>query len=306
MPQTPSKVLFGYGPGPFIPVARAARLLEEAAQADREGLDLITVTDHPYNGVNLEAYGTLGVILGRTTNLTVVATVTNLPVRPAPLLARTVTTLSALSGGRIVLGVGAGSLWDGIVGFGVDRLTPGQAVRQLEEGIVLIKALAGGGTEPVTFDGEFYRVDALDPAPVPVPPIWTGSVGPRSLAVTGRHADGWSAPHASDWDSKLYREARPLIDEAAVAAGRAPSDVGDYFNVRGRITAEPLPSTHDENGTFLGGSPAQWIDHLTTGALDHGASGFVFFDPDDPRSDRTLGRWTQEVVPAVREAIAKD
>ncbi|MQY06297.1 LLM class flavin-dependent oxidoreductase [Actinomadura macrotermitis] len=305
MTQTQPGALFGYGPGPHIPIARSARLLEEAVQADRDGLDLITVTDHPYNGSRLEAYGTIGVILGRTRSITAVATVTNLPVRPAPLLARTLTTLSALSGGRIVLGIGAGYLWDDIARFGVPRLTPGEAVRAFEEGITLIKSLAGGGSEPVTFEGEFYQVQGLDPAPVPVPPVWTGSVGPRSLAVTGRHADGWSPPHASDWLSTLYRESRPLIDEAAAAAGRSPSEIGDYYNVRGRITADPLPSTRDEDGALVGGSPKQWVEELTAAVLEHGAAGFVFFDGDDPRSDHTLGRWTQEVVPAVREAIAK-
>jgi Luciferase-like monooxygenase/Bacterial DNA topoisomerase IB, N-terminal domain len=84
-----------------------------------------------------------------------VVTVTNLPSRPAPVLARTVTSLSALSGGRIVLGVGAGSLWDMIVKLGVPRLNGESAVRALKEAITLIRALSGGG-DPVSFDGRFY------------------------------------------------------------------------------------------------------------------------------------------------------
>ncbi|TDD81056.1 LLM class flavin-dependent oxidoreductase [Actinomadura rubrisoli] len=300
-----TKTLFGYGPGPDIPVTSAAALLRDAVRADDGGLDLISVTDHPYEGDRLEAYASLGAILGRTSKISAVATVTNLPVRPVPLLARTLTSLSALSGGRIVLGIGAGWRWDDIVRFGARELSPAAAVRSLEEGIILIKRLAGGG-EPVTFEGEFHQVTDLAPAPVPVPRVWTGSVGPKSLAVTGRVADGWVVPHAADWSSPLYRESRPHIDDAAAAAGRDPAEIATIYNVLGRITADPLPSTRDESGRWIGGSAEQWTEELVLAARDHGANGFFFFffDSDDPRSDLTLGRWTHEIVPAVRAALA--
>ncbi len=78
-------------------------------------------------------------------------TVTNLPSRPAPVLARTITSLSTLSGGQILLGIGAGAIWDMIEKLGVPRLDGGSAVRAMAEAITLIRALSGGG-EPVTFD----------------------------------------------------------------------------------------------------------------------------------------------------------
>lgn len=68
-------------------------------------------------------------------------------------------------------------------------LSPAQAVRAMAEASIVVRALSGGG-EPVTFDGEFYQITDLVPAQVPAPPIWTGSVGPTSRAVTGRLADG--------------------------------------------------------------------------------------------------------------------
>ena len=77
-------------------------------------------------------------------------TVTNLPSRPAPVLARTLTSLSALSGGRVILGIGAGAIWDMIVKLGIPRLD-GAAVRAMAEAITLVRALSGGG-EPVTFE----------------------------------------------------------------------------------------------------------------------------------------------------------
>ncbi|GIM89879.1 hypothetical protein Ato02nite_016720 [Paractinoplanes toevensis] len=65
-----------------------------AQQADQDGLDLISLSDHPYLGERLDAYAAIALILGRTSRLSGFANVTNLPLRPAPMLARTVTTLS--------------------------------------------------------------------------------------------------------------------------------------------------------------------------------------------------------------------
>jgi alkanesulfonate monooxygenase SsuD/methylene tetrahydromethanopterin reductase-like flavin-dependent oxidoreductase (luciferase family) len=90
------------------------QILRCADQADRAGLDLFTLADHPYFASRLDAYATLGAVLGRTSQITGAVTVTNLPSRPAPVLARTVTSLSALSGGRVVLGIGAGARTAGL------------------------------------------------------------------------------------------------------------------------------------------------------------------------------------------------
>jgi alkanesulfonate monooxygenase SsuD/methylene tetrahydromethanopterin reductase-like flavin-dependent oxidoreductase (luciferase family) len=295
------KVLFGFGLE--TGVDEVDQLLRHAIQADRDGLDLVSLSDHPYFPDRLDAYAALGVVLGATANITGAVNVTNLPSRPAPMLARTVTSLSALSGGRVVLGIGAGGLWAEIAKLGVDVLTPGQSVRAMEEAIIVVKALCGGG-DPVTFKGEFHQVDGLTPAAAPTPPIWTGSLGPQSLAVTGRQADGWIPGHAADWLSSRFAESRPLIDEAAAAAGRDPSEIGTFYNVTGRLTASPLPATRDESGCIIGGSVEQWTDELTTAALEYGAAGFTYFPVDDGTpNDVTLSRWAREVVPAVREAI---
>ena len=296
-----SKVWFGFGLE--TGVGEVSALRRHAAQADGDGLDLVSLTDHPYFADRLDAYAALGVVLGSTANITGAVNVTNLPSRPAPMLARTIAALSALSGGRVVLGIGAGGLWDDIARLGVERLTPAAAVRAMEEAITVVRALCGGGG-PVTFDGEFYQVADLAPAAVPAPPVWTGSVGPRSLAVTGRVADGWIPGRASDWLSARVAESRPVIDAAAAAAGRDPAEVATIYNVPGRITASPLPATRDDSGRWIGGSAGQWADELTTAVRAHGAAGFVYFPVGDGTpSDVVLGRWAREVVPAVREAL---
>ena len=300
------KVWFGCSLGAWngADVASAAESVRLVVQADRDGLDLFTVADHPYFAEKLDSYALLPFLLGQTGHISGAVTVTSLPSRPAPVLAHTITSLSALSGGRVVLGIGAGAIWDMIVKLGVPRLDGGSAVRAMAEAITLIRALSGGG-DPVTFDGEFYHVSGLDPADVPTPPIWTGSVGPKSLAVTGELADGWIPSGGSDWLSQLYRESRPRVDAAAAAAGRDPADIVSVYNFGGRITLEPLAATRDEDGRWIGGSAAQWVAELTAAVLEHHAAGFIYRSPADTPADEALARWATEIVPAVREAITR-
>lgn len=302
--MTAHDVVFGFGA--HSTVGDGPRLLRMAAQADRDGLDIVSLSDHPYLGERLDAYAALGFILGRTERIAGLANVTNSPTRPAPMLARTVTSLSALSGGRIVLGMGAGGLWDRIADLGVPRLSPGAAVDAFEEAIVLVRKLSGGGP-PVTYRGRHHQVTGIDPAPVPAPEVWTGSNGPRSLAATGRVADGWIPGHAADWRSRRYRESRPIIDEAAAAAGRDPAGIRTVYNFPGRITERPLPATRDRAGRWVGGSPDQWIEELTGAVLEHGASGFILFSPAGGTQDEvSLSRWAKEIAPAVREAVLQE
>ena len=301
------RIWFGLG----LPsaVGDVATLLAQAGQADREGLDLVTVSDHPYVPDRLEAYATTGVLLGRTSRITAGVNVSNLPLRPAPMLARTVAGLSALSGGRVVLGIGAGGTMAEIVRLGVPRLTPGGAVRAMAEGIEVVRLLCGGGAgahREVSYDGEFHSFAGLVPSPVAAPPVWTGSNGPASLAVTGRLADGWIPGHAADWLSERYAWSRPLVDEAATAAGRDPREVATIYNLPGRITAEPLRTTRSPAGRWIGGSPSQWVEELTGAVLDHGASGFILFPtPDGTPIGTTITRWATEVAPAVRAATKR-
>jgi alkanesulfonate monooxygenase SsuD/methylene tetrahydromethanopterin reductase-like flavin-dependent oxidoreductase (luciferase family) len=259
----------------------------------------------PYFAERLDAYVALGFVLGATSNITGAVIMTNLLSRPAPMLARTVTGLSTISGGHVVLGMGAGGMWEEIVALGVPRLSPAARIRALEEAIMVVRALSGGG-DPVTFDGEFYQVTELTPADAPTPPIWIGALGPKNLAVTGRHADGWIPGHLADWCSTQVAESRPIVDKAATSVGRDPADVHTIYNVSGRFTRDPLPETRDDEGRWVGGAVGQWVEELTFAVLERGAAAFIYLvAPGDSVSDTTLNLWAYEVVPAIREAIAK-
>lgn len=298
-----NQVLFGLGLE--IGTHQVSEMLRHARLADDAGLDIFSVSDHPYFADRVDAYAALGFVLGATSNISGAAIMTNLLSRPAPILARTITGLSTISGGRVVLGLGAGGMSEEIVALGVPRLSPAARVRALEEAIQVVRALSGGG-DPVSFDGEFYRVTELAPAAAPTPPIWIGSLSPKSLAVTGRQADGWIPGHLADWRSVQVAAARPIIDDAAAAVGRNPGDVNTIYNVSGRLTRAPLPQTRDDDGRWVGGGVTQWVDELTFAVLERGAAAFIYvLPPGESLGDTTLNRWAHEVVPGVREAIAR-
>ncbi|RDI50137.1 LLM class flavin-dependent oxidoreductase [Nocardia mexicana] len=278
-----------------------------ARNADQAGLDFFSLSDHPTAADRVDAYATLGFVLGATRTISGGVICTNLFSRPAPMLARTIAGLSAHSGDRTILVLGANGAPAEVDPLGIPRLSPGARIRALEEAIIVVRALTDGG-EPVTFDGEFYQVTDLMPTPSPTPPIWVGVGGPKGLAVTGRHADGWIPPHAADWRSTLVASARPVIEEAAVSAGRKPTDIGTVYLVAGSITRDPRPSaqTRDAEGRWVGGGVDQWVDELTFAVLEGGATGFNYLiRPGASHDETSLRLWTDEVVPAVRAAITE-
>lgn len=101
-------------------------------------------------------------------------------------------------------------------------------------------------------------------------------------------------------------ESRPVIDVAAVSAGRDPAEIRTVHNLPGRSTGSPLAATRDEAGRWIGGSVQQWVEELTEAVLGHRAGGFVLFPVEDGTADDVvLGRWAEEIAPAVREACSR-
>ena len=113
-----------FGIGLETDVVQVGELLAHAHFADDAGLDIVSLTDHPYFAERIDAYAALAFVLGATDNVTAAVIMTNLLSRPAPVLARTAAGLSTMSGGRFILGIGVGGLWEEIIALGVPRLSP--------------------------------------------------------------------------------------------------------------------------------------------------------------------------------------
>lgn len=273
------------------------RLLALAELADRIGLDLLGIQDHPYQPAFLDTWTLLSHLSARTSRISLVPDVINLPLRPPAVLARSAASLDILSGGRVELGLGSGAFWDGVAAMGGERRTPGEAVEALEEAIAVLRALWTPG-RGARLAGEHYELRGAKPGPFPVHPIglWIGSYKPRMLELTGRLGNGW-LPSSMYADPDQLAAMTARLDSAAVDAGRDPADVRRVYNITGRFERRAGEG-------FLNGPPSHWAEQLTDLALRLGVSGFVLAPGGDP--ERDLRTFAEEVAPAVRAAVESE
>jgi alkanesulfonate monooxygenase SsuD/methylene tetrahydromethanopterin reductase-like flavin-dependent oxidoreductase (luciferase family) len=281
--------------GTFITPAAdgAGRAVALARVTEQAGLDLVSVQDHPYQPRFLDTWTLLSAIGAATERVRVFPNVANLPLRPPAVLARSVASLDLLTGGRVELGIGTGAFWDAIVANGGPRRTPGEAVEALEEAIEVIRALwAPDGV--VRVPGKHYQVVGAKAGPAPAHDvgIWVGAYKPRLLGLTGRLADGW-LPSLGYLGPDGLAAANKVIDEAAAAAGRSPSDVRRLYNVNG---------VFGRGGGLLQGTPADWAEQLAELTLGEGMSAYILAG-DDPD---VIARFGAEVAPQVRELVAAE
>ncbi|MGN9912600.1 LLM class flavin-dependent oxidoreductase [Phytohabitans sp. LJ34] len=240
--------------GAALPASRhrLGETLEAARTAEELGADLVTVADHPYLPDELETPALLGLLAGHTERVLLAPNVTPLALRPPALLAKTAATLQVISGGRFVLGLGAGGADERAVGFGGRP----PSVAALDEAVPLIRRLWSGA--PVDHEGPHFRLVQAEVAAPPRPvPIWVGAFKPRMLALTGRHADGW-LPTNAYLDLADVPEMQRRVDRAATDAGRDPAEIRRVFNVMGTISDE-IPPRNDRK---LNGPVQQWVTAL--------------------------------------------
>jgi alkanesulfonate monooxygenase SsuD/methylene tetrahydromethanopterin reductase-like flavin-dependent oxidoreductase (luciferase family) len=270
-----------------------ATILRAADEADRRGLDLFGVQDHPYQRRFVDTWTLLTAIGVRTQKLRVFPDVACLPLRPPAVLAKQVATLDHLTGGRAELGIGAGSFWDAIAAMGGPRRTRPESIEALEEALDVLD-LMWSGQRSVRYDGRHYQLAGTHPGPQPVHDVgrWIGAVGPRMLRLVGRRGTGW-IPSSGPVPPDRLPELIGIVEEAATDAGRDPTQIRRIYNVMGTIGGTG-------SGWFDGG-PEAWVDQLVTLTRDVGMTGYIFWPAHDPVVQVT--RFAEEVAPAVREAM---
>ena len=211
----------------------AASTVEQIVAADRSGLDVVGVQDHPYQARFLDTWTLLSYAAARTERVRLVPDVINLPLRPPAVLAKSAASLDVLSGGRVELGLGAGAFWEGVEAMGGPRRTPKESVDALEEAIAVLRGF-WSGERSVKVEGEHYRVRGARPGPPPAHPIgiWIGAYGPRMLRITGRLGDGWLPSLGARFlDPDDVPRMQAAVDDAAKAADRDPEEIERAVNV---------------------------------------------------------------------------
>lgn len=187
--------------------------------------DSVWVSDHLMEGdrYRIEPWTQLTWLAARVPGVRIGNNVLSNSYRHPALLAKMGASLQALSGGRFILGYGAGWLEEEYRAYGYPFPPTRERIARMDEALRLIKAM---WTEaPVTFEGEWYRVEDAwcEPRPEPVPPIMIGGSGERHLLrAVAEHADWWLS--YADRRAVQERKLAVLADHCR-AVGRDPASI---------------------------------------------------------------------------------
>lgn len=142
--------------------------------------------------------------------------------RNPALLAKMGATLQTVSGGRFILGLGAGWHEEEYRAYGYDFPSAGTRVEQLDETLHIIKAM--WAQERATFRGKHFRIEEAwcEPKPDPLPTIVIGAFGPKMLRLAARHADWWNV---SSTGIEEYHTLVREFERACEEVGRDPATV---------------------------------------------------------------------------------
>jgi F420-dependent oxidoreductase-like protein len=296
-----------------------ARSVELAGVAERAGYDHLWVYDHVETVPRrepthcFEAFTMLAALSQVTTTAELGQLVTCSSYRNAGLLAKEAAGIDVFSGGRLILGLGAGWYSREYQAYGYEYLSDRERLEVLEETITVIPRL--WSEETVTFEGKHLRFDGAfsDPKPLrsPRPPLWVGGGGEKvTLRIAAEHAD------ATNWQVGLdqFVHKSKVLEQHCSRIGR---DFGSIVRTHGpdcRLfdTERDLQDWLDSPGggqlwgrtahedyvrdNFVG-TPERVAEQVQ-GFVDAGCREFVLWFRDFPSSE-SLERFAAEVVPKV-------
>jgi alkanesulfonate monooxygenase SsuD/methylene tetrahydromethanopterin reductase-like flavin-dependent oxidoreductase (luciferase family) len=219
--------------------------------------------------------------------------------RNPALVAKMGATLQFMSGGRFILGLGAGWKEDEYVSYGYDFPPALTRVEQLDEYVQVIKAM--WREEQATFEGKYYQVREAwcEPKPDPVPTIMIGAMKPKMIDLTVRHADWWNV----SWTK--IEDYRPMVEECEQACerqGRDPKSLrrtwfGGCACAPTEQEVDDLLEGRPRNPDGIMGTTEEVIEKMRA-FIDLGVDYFMLGSAGWPRLT-TLETLLNDVLPAV-------
>ncbi len=281
-----------------------ADLVAMARLAEQVGFDSIWLGDHLLYDLPIgprgpwEVWTTLAALAASTERVELGPLVASTSFHAPAMLAKMAATVDAISGGRLILGLGAG--WNRreytAFGFPFDH-----RVSRFEEAFTIIRTLLADGV--IDFRGAHYEVaDGVlhPPSPRPGgPPLLIGSTGERMQAITLPHVSAWNV-WWSDYGNTAagFATVKATVDQRIASIGRT-GEVAATAAVHVRLpggTGRQMGDYANDGGAPLVGSPSQLADQLGEFA-DAGASHIqLVVDPIVPASLEWLG----EVISRLR------
>jgi alkanesulfonate monooxygenase SsuD/methylene tetrahydromethanopterin reductase-like flavin-dependent oxidoreductase (luciferase family) len=225
--------------------------------------------------------------------------------RNPALLAKMAATLQFMSGGRFILGLGAGWHEEEYKSYGYEFPPAAVRVEQLEEAVQIIQKMWREKT--VTFEGQHYRVIEAhcEPRPVPLPPIMVGAFKPKMLRLTAKCADWWNVSSTS---LSSYRRMVERLEEYCRELGRDPSTIRRTWAggcacapTKEEVAAlvEDRGSADDDEDFDFVGTPKQLIEQMRP-FIELGVDYFMLDCGGFPDLT-TLEMLINEVLPALKE-----
>ena len=256
----------------------------QARAAEASGFDTVLVMDHffqlpslgPITHEMIECYVLLAALARETSTVTLSALVTGNTYRNPAVLAKTVTALDLVSGGRAQLGIGSGWFEAEHTAFGIDFGTFTDRFEKLEEALQIIGPMLRG--EVANLDGAHYQVrDAHNvPAPLGKVPIMIGGGGEKkTLRMVAQYAD----------ESNLIADAKDIprkLDALAAhceALGRDRSEITVTWQRRSCIAPTHEEAVADAAAWYAATSDLD-LYALSDEERDFVLSGFILGDPD--------------------------
>jgi alkanesulfonate monooxygenase SsuD/methylene tetrahydromethanopterin reductase-like flavin-dependent oxidoreductase (luciferase family) len=256
---------------PLGELSDATAIVQLARAAEASGWDGLSIWDSigiSMGGAAADPFVTLAAVAGATERLRLIASVIALPRRRPQLVAQAAATLDGVSGGRLVLGIGAGNDPGDLDPFGeAGPLT--ERVARMDAGLAAIDPWLRGASARLDVDGATDVHVGPRPIQVPRPPIWIGGMRPGALRRAARW-DGWIAIATSDDGSSMALAPEAFgamvgrVDEELASLGRAdaPFDVA-VFGLSDQSGAGLVRSYAAQGATW-------WLESLSPmrGSLD--------------------------------------
>ena len=277
-----------------------------ARASEEAGLDAVFVTDHPAPDVTfmskgghhaLDPFVALTVAATATTRLRLHTNLVILAYRNPFISAKAIATLDVVSGGRVIVGTGAGYLAPEFAALGADFDRRNDIT---DEAIVAMKAIWSG--EPVTMEGLHFTATETVALPLPVqrpnPPIWIGGNSNRALRRAVEHADGWNPMPSPARASKMLRT--PPI-ESLDDLGRRIGDLRAASEKAGREVPPEVIFTPIGAAAF--GGEILGVDQFVDEINEHAAIGVDALTINLPGDTRA--EWIDKVRWFGAEVIAK-
>jgi len=223
-------------------ILRSWQQADEVSELEHAWLwDHMLPLSGPQDGPVFEGWTLLSALAGQTRRLRLGLLVTNSQIRQPAVLGKMASTVDVISGGRLILGLGAGGMLPAgqprtpdqhpgvaeYLAYGLPVAAPAEALQRLAETVAIVRRMF---TEDVfDFAGRYFTLTGTRNEPKPVqpggPPVLIGCTGPRMLRLAAEHADIWNMPGPPHNSVEYAAERSAFLDQQCAEIGRDPATV---------------------------------------------------------------------------------